>query len=124
MVGVFRFDGGHLVVRADFAFYDCDVVPCRLYVGVRDTVSVGHYVEYEKEDGSRNRVVIHNIYKLKELADYYGLSLPEAIVVNELHELTHYAQTEEERKETDVTHSFRWNRVLAEVVKYSRQADQ
>jgi len=124
----FVFDNGHLEVTAVFAWHDTNVVPWRLYTWYPDPREPSSYVEYEPIEGGEKRCIIaHNFYAYREEMRYWGMSIIEAIIVNELHELTHWAMERDERLRwrlrdglRGIHHSEYWNPLLLRIVRETR----
>ena len=124
----FSFDDGHLKVLASFAWLDDSIIPWRLYIWSRTLASsrsTSHYLRYVRsEDRIRREIIIYNLYLLKELMREYDISVIEALILLELHELTHFSLSgEEERKwrtkSDPERHARKWNGFLLRIIKAS-----
>ncbi|RLE79462.1 MAG: hypothetical protein DRJ52_08345 [Thermoprotei archaeon] len=118
------FDNGALVVRAVFAWLDNSVDPWRLYIWNKGCISAAKYLEYEGRDGKIRHVIVHNYALLKDFMQHYNISVEEARILNELHELTHRATDNLDRTEwrlRDMTETFShqrlWNPFLLRIIK-------
>ena len=124
----FSFDDGHLKVLASFAWLDDSIVPWRLYVWSRTLAfnkSTSHYLRYVRsEDRIRREIIIYNLYLLKELMREYDISVIEALILLELHELTHFSLSDEEERKWKTKndpeyHARKWNGFLLRIIKAS-----
>jgi hypothetical protein len=89
--------GGDVTVLA----LDDAVRPFRLYAAFQDrTPSPALYVELEV-DGEVVPVVVHNFGDYAQALDRWNLDPVDLLVLNELHELTHWAMTDDERARWD-----------------------
>jgi hypothetical protein len=82
-------------------WHDDRTTPHRAYVAFRDRPpSPALYVEFEFE-GELLSVVVHNFADYERAMDRWGLDPMDLLVLNELHELTHWAMTDDERARWD-----------------------
>ena len=125
----FVFDGGRLeIVNASFAWLDDSVTPWRIYTWYPDARTASTYIEYvPKGGGGRREVIVHNLYGFRGLMKYWNIDVVEAILLSELHELTHWAMTEYERhtlklidQQGIIRHSEYWNPLLLEIIRSLR----
>jgi len=123
------FDGGRLeIVNASFAWLDDSATPWRIYAWCPDVKATSTYIEYvPKGGGGRREVIVHNLYNLGMLMKYWNIDVVEAILLSELHELTHWAMTEYERhtlklieQQGIIRHSEYWNPLLLEIIRSLR----
>ena len=132
-VKTFRFDGGVLIVRAKFAWLFDDTIPWRMYTWYLNPKEPARYIEYEIEDlvtgvKERRQIIIHNIFAWKNQMEVQNVDVVEAIILNELHELTHWAivGSEEDRywqSVGDEEHSRLWDSFLLKLIREFREGD-
>jgi len=131
-VKTFRFDGGVLIVRAKFAWLFDDTIPWRMYTWYLNPKEPARYIEYEIEDletgvKERRPIIIHNIFAWKNAMEKQGIKdVVELIILNELHELTHWATSGEKDsyweslEDRGIHHSRLWNPFLLKLIREFR----
>jgi len=126
---IFSFDDGHLKVKAKFAWLDDNTTPWRLWTWFPSELYPAQYIRYVRNDGKEREVIVHNFYAYRRLMEYWNIDIIEAITLNELHELTHWAiaGTREDEywkmRDADYTthHVHYWNPILIEVIRETRR---
>ena len=81
-----------------------DAGPHRVYTLASDRPPApALYAEFDVDDRDEPvAVILHNLRYYEMAMDVWDLDLVELIALNELHELTHWAMTDEERERYDV----------------------
>ncbi|MFB6219646.1 MAG: hypothetical protein ABEH77_10825 [Halobacteriaceae archaeon] len=110
---------------ATVLWLDDRVRPHRLYAAFRDNPpSPALYVEFEV-DGELLEVVVHNFADYERAMGRWNLDPVDLLVLNELHELTHWAMTDAERERWDALarrtgrpDGYWFNRVLLDLLEH------
>ena len=117
----FEFYGGDVLLLARFATLDDRCNPHRLYVSGldRDEGEASTYTSLPGYSESFDGIIFHHLDGTIQAAERGGLEVEDRIALQEIHELSHWALSDEENNALDPDgHSRPWNMRIVEELEF------